>query len=68
MSLKGFHIFFISIAVLFCLGFSAWAFYGAGNWTQQMRTPGIVTAVLGLVVFAYGVWFVKKKAALIIVH
>jgi len=33
-----------------------------------MRTPGIVTAVLGMVVLAYGIWFVKKKAALIIVQ
>lgn len=68
MSLKGFHIFFICIAVLFCLGFSAWAFYGAGNWSHEMRLPGIVTAVLGTVILVYGVWFVRKKAALIIVQ
>jgi hypothetical protein len=67
MSLKGFHIFFITIATLFCLGFSLWAFYGAGDWSQQMRTPGIVTALVGAAILGYGVWFVKKKASTIIV-
>jgi hypothetical protein len=66
MSLKGFHIFFITIAVLFCSGFSVWAFFGEGS--QAMQVPGIVTAVLGAVILVYGFWFVRKKAALIIVH
>ncbi len=66
MSLKGFHIFFITIAVLFCAGFSAWAFFGEGS--QGMQIPGAVTAALGAVILIYGVWFVRKKAALIIVH
>ncbi len=67
MSLKGFHIFFITIAVLFCLGFSAWAFLGAGNLSKDMQLPGIITASVGACLLVYGIWFVKKKAPTIIV-
>jgi hypothetical protein len=66
MSLKGFHIFFITIAVLFCAGFSTWAFLGEGS--QGMQIPGTITAGMGALILIYGVWFVRKKAALIIVH
>ena len=65
MSLKGFHIFFILIATLFCFGFTTWAFMGAGNLEAQMIVPGIITGGLGVVLLAYGVWFAWKKAATI---
>ena len=65
MSLKGFHIFFILIATVFCFGFTAWAFMGAGNLEAEMKIPGIVTGGLGIVLLAYGVWFAWKKAATI---
>lgn len=68
MSLKGFHIFFITVAVLFCFGFTAWAFLGAGNMTKEMQIPGIITAIFGSTILVYGIWFVKKKAAKIIVQ
>ncbi|MEI6535707.1 MAG: hypothetical protein WCN98_10235 [Verrucomicrobiaceae bacterium] len=68
MSLKGFHIFFITIAVLFCAGFTAYVFLGAGNLTNEMRVPGIATGAAGVALLAYGIWFVKKKAATIIVQ
>lgn len=67
MSLKGFHIFFISIAVLFCTGFAVWGFLGAGDLTEQMRIPSFITGALGAVLLTYGIWFVKKKFSQIIV-
>lgn len=68
MSLKAFHIIFILFATAFCLGFTAWAFTGAGEMESEMKIPGIVTAVMGVFVLSYGVWFVKKKASTIIVQ
>lgn len=68
MSLKGFHVFFIVVAVLFCAGFTALAFLSSGRLAEELRIPGFVTAVLGLGLLAYGIWFVKKKASQIIVQ
>jgi hypothetical protein len=42
MSLKAFHIFFISVAVLLCLGFGVWC----------LRQPGYTAAGVGSFVFA----------------
>jgi hypothetical protein len=44
MSLKTFHIFFISVAVLLCLGFGAWC----------LRQPGYIAAGIGSFVVAVG--------------
>ena len=65
MSLKGFHIFFILIATVFCFGFTTWAFMGSENLEAQMKVPGIITGGLGVVLLVYGVWFAWKKAATI---
>lgn len=61
MSLKAFHVFFIVVSILCCLGFGYWAvqdYFVSGNG---------VSLALGLVAFAgcgvlirYGVWFLKK--------
>lgn len=61
MSLRGFHIFFISLvtlfsfliaAALFGLGYSAWF--------------GTFCAVFGVVVAVYGAWFIRKSRKLIL--
>jgi hypothetical protein len=44
MSLKTFHIFFISVAVLLCLGFGVWC----------LRQPGYTLAGIGSFVVAAG--------------
>ena len=61
MSLKAFHIVFIVVSLLFCLGFGAW---GVMNYTD---THSLTNLALGIVAFAgvpalgwYGVWFLKK--------
>ena len=36
--------------------------------TKEMQIPGIITAIFGSTILVYGIWFVKKKAAKIIVQ
>ena len=54
MSLKAFHIVFVSLATLLALWLAAWA---AGNGAPALAAGAAVAAV-GLVV--YGIWFLKK--------
>ena len=63
MSLRGFHILFISIAALICFGFCGWAFVGA---VEALRSPllhvcGAASGVVGFLLIAYGIWFVRKS-------
>ena len=60
MSLKGFHVFFITLATLLAIGFAAWSL------VNQTAVPvGICSAVLALGLIVYGVWFVKKSKNII---
>jgi len=61
MSLKVFHLFFITISVLLCLGFGAWCLgseYAAGKWAYTVA--GVVSFLLGLVLVVYEIAFLKK--------
>ena len=63
MSLRGFHLVFITLATLISVGFCAWAFVGA-NETQVslfLHVCGILSGVLGVALGCYGVWFAKKN-------
>lgn len=68
MSLKGFHIIFIFLAVLCTAGFWAWT-----RWDPDAaQSLGVVvlgqaSGVLGVLLFIYGLWFVLKKSKTIIV-
>ena len=57
MSLKGFHIFFISLASLMCFGFAAWLY--AGSPFAALASVG-----LGIGLIVYGVSFWKKMRKL----
>ncbi len=62
MSLKAFHVFFITISVLLCLGFGAWCLgseYAAGKWAYT--GAGIVSFLLGLALVIYEIAFLKKS-------
>ena len=61
MSLRSFHIFFISLVVLASFGISA-AVFGLGF---DHRFGGIVAA-FGLIAALYGVWFIRKSRKLIL--
>jgi hypothetical protein len=61
MSLKGFHVFFVVVSVLFALGFGAWAI------AEYARTGQGSVLALGILGFAaavalvwYGLWFLRK--------
>jgi hypothetical protein len=54
MSLKAFHLIFVTLLTSLSFGFAAWAF-NAGN--SLFGTLGIAAGVL---VIVYGVYFLKK--------
>jgi hypothetical protein len=58
MSLKWFHIIFVTLAVLTCWGFAAWCLLvqGSGGYIVM----GIVSALLGAALVVYGVKFWQK--------
>ena len=54
MSLKAFHLIFVTLLTTLSFGFSAWAFF-AGKII--FGALGIVT---GILVIIYGIYFLKK--------
>jgi hypothetical protein len=61
MSLKAFHIFFITISVLLCLGFGAWCLssdYAHGR--AAYTAAGCISFGLGVVLVAYEIVFLRK--------
>ncbi len=60
MSLKTFHILFISISVLLCAGCALWAFaYGVEP------VFGVASILVGLALAIYGVLFLRKSKGII---
>ena len=61
MSLKNFHILFISVSVVLAIGFGAWSVY---THTQESGTAWLVMGVLslgvGVALVVYGFWFLQK--------
>ncbi len=61
MSLKAFHIFFVTISVLFSLGFSVWAFMQYAQVDQAMTLIiGVGAAVFAVALAVYGNWVWQK--------
>ena len=62
MSLKGFHIFFITIAALFCAAFGVWAlFFDTGNEGGTFaKVLGGITLLSAVALVIYGFHFVRK--------
>jgi hypothetical protein len=60
MSLKVFHIVFIVLAILLAAGCAAWSFL------NEIALPfGVASALSGVVLFVYGIWFLKKAKRII---
>jgi hypothetical protein len=60
MSLKGFHVFFIIMAILLAAGFAAWSLM------NETAVPvGIGSAVLAVALLVYGIWFIAKSKNII---
>ena len=61
MSLKAFHVFFITVSVLLCLGFGAWCLnsdYTHGR--TAYAAAGYISFGLGVVLVLYEIVFLKK--------
>jgi hypothetical protein len=54
MSLKGFHLVFVTLLTALAFGCSAWAFAGGHSLS------GVAGVVAGLLVIVYGVYFLRK--------
>ncbi len=57
MSLKAFHIFFISVSVLCTFGFGIWLLR---NEEGAAILPGIVSIAIGVGLIGYGILFLRK--------
>ena len=62
MSLKAFHIVFITVSVLFTFGFGAWGLWGyfSGQGGSLELGLGIGSLVSGVALLIYGKYFLKK--------
>jgi hypothetical protein len=61
MSLKAFHVVFITASVLLAFGFAAWSLVAYANgrvWVDLVF--GIGSALAGVGLIAYGRYFLKK--------
>ncbi len=61
MSLKAFHIVFVGISMLLCLGFGVWAIFeyrSAGDAAALICGIGSFVGCVALLI--YGRWFLRK--------
>ncbi len=67
MSLKGFHIFFITVASLFCFAFGGWVLLeGRLDEGVQAKVFGGVSLVVGCGLALYAVYFYRKSKNIIV--
>ena len=60
MSLKGFHIVFVTVTTLLCVFFALWAFVLAPERSSMSTALGVIGAVGSLVMPTYGFYFYRK--------
>lgn len=61
MSLKGFHVFFIVVCMVFLAGMGVWGIRDYQGSGQKMSMYLGLGAWVGLVILGgYGVWFLRK--------
>jgi hypothetical protein len=58
VSLRGFHVVFVTVSALLCLGLTAW---GVENGAPAMA---VVASAGGLALAAYGRWFLRRTRGL----
>ena len=68
MSLKGFHILFITVSTLLALGIGAWCLWiDSMHGTPAYRAGAIGSFVAALALICYGVYFYRKMKRLRII-
>jgi len=60
MSIKGFHIVFVTVSTLLCLFLALWSFVFASEPSGMTTALGIVGCAGALIMPVYGVCFYKK--------
>ena len=66
MSLRAFHIVFITVSTLLFVFLSVWAFALAHDRTATITTLGVISIISALVMPVYGVYFYRKARKIII--
>ena len=65
MSLKGFHIVFITFSILLALGCGAWCIWvDLTTGTRTYLVGAVGSFLAALVLFIYGIWFYRKMKRL----
>lgn len=61
MSLKAFHLLFISLAILLVIGFGVWSLvnYSSSNALLDLSV-GIVSLLAAMGLIAYETWFLRR--------
>ena len=68
MSLKGFHIFFITISTLLALGGGAWCLWiDSAHGATAFRMGAAGSFLAAVVLIGYGIWFYRKMKRLRII-
>jgi hypothetical protein len=68
MSLKGFHILFITASTLLALGVGAWCIWvDLVEGAPIYRTGAICSFAAAVVLMVYGIWFYRKMKRLHII-
>jgi hypothetical protein len=67
MSLRGFHLVFITFATLLCLGMAVWCFgFAPRSSGWEITALGVAMAVATIALPYYGIRFYKKAKNLIL--
>lgn len=67
MSIKGFHLIFITIAALFFAGFGVWAlFFDQQDSGFTTKIAGVVTLIASVGLVFYGAYFRRKSKDIIV--
>ena len=68
MSLKGFHIVFITVSTLLALGAGVWCLWvDSMHGTPAFRVGAICSFAAGLALICYGIYFYRKMKRLRII-
>ena len=60
MSLKGFHIVFVTVSTLLCIFLALWAFLLAGDSNGSTLIVGFIGVAGAVLLPIYGVYFYRK--------
>jgi hypothetical protein len=64
MSLKAFHVVFVTASVLLAFGFAAWCVRGVADPSTGRLAAGAASILVGVGLIVYEAWFLKKTRGL----